>query len=162
MFLAASLSMGLALSVVGQSTNPKASGSPHSSPQPNQAPGKVSPEQKFVMDTVRMAVALPQPDPQDRLRVLSTAADVVSTIDRNMARGLWSEGVRIESDLIRIGQKPAVSMMASGQADCAVAENFVDSLQADAVARAEQSLIGAITSCPKQTMDSVSRKLDAA
>src|SRR5262249_49336586 len=100
--------------------------------------------------------------PQDRLRVLSAAADVISAFDRNMARGLWSEGVQIESDLIRLGEKPAVSMMASGQADCAVAENFVDNLQPDAVARAEQSLIGAITSCPKQTMDSVSRKLDAA
>jgi hypothetical protein len=162
MFFAASLSMGMVLSAVGQGTNPKVSGSPHSSPQPTQAPGRLSPEQKFVMDTVRMAVALPQPDAQDRLRVLSAAADVASTIDRNMARSLWSEGVQIESDLIRLGEKPTVSMMASGQADCTVAENFMDNLQPDAVARAEQSLIGAVTSCPKQTLDSVSRKLDAA
>src|SRR5262249_55226276 len=104
MLLAASLLMALALSAVGQGTNPKVSGSPHSSPQPTQARGKLSPEQKFVMDTVRMAVALPQPDPQDRLRVLSAAADVISPIDRNMARSLWSEGVQIESDLIRLGQ----------------------------------------------------------
>src|SRR5262249_1084094 len=55
-----------------------------------------------------------------------------------------------------------VSMMASGQADCAVAESFVNNLQPDAVAKAEQSLIGAVTSCSKQTLDSVSRKLDAA
>jgi hypothetical protein len=162
MFLAALVSMWLALSAVGQGTNPRVSGSPRSSPQPNQVPGKLSPEQKFVMDTVRMAVALPQPDSQDRLRVLSTAADVASTIDRNMARSLWGEGVQIESDLIRLGEKPAVSMMASGQADCAVSQNFVDNLQPDAVAKAEQSLIGAVTVCSKQTLDSVSRKLDAA
>jgi len=156
------LTPGLVSNPVSQTTNPRVSDSPHSRPESTKAQGKLTPEQRFVVDTVSMAVALPQPDPQDRLRVLSTAADVVSPVDRNMARSLWREGVQIESDLIRLGQRPAVSMMASGQADCATAQNFVDNLQADAVAQAEQSLIGAVTSCPKQTVDSVSRKLDAA
>jgi hypothetical protein len=53
-------------------------------------------------------------------------------------------------------------MMASGPADCAAAQSFVENLPANAVAEAEQSLIGAVTSCPKQTLDPVSRKLDAA
>jgi hypothetical protein len=123
---------------------------------------KLTPQQKFVIDTVRMAVALPQPDPQDRLRVLSTAADVVSPFDRKMARGLWREGVRIESELIQVGQTPAVSLMSSGQADCLSAESFVENLPESAVLQAEQSLIGAVTSCPKETLDPVSRKLDAA
>jgi hypothetical protein len=78
-----------------------------------------------------------------------------------MARGFWNEGARIESDLVRIGQTPAISMMSSGLADCAAALNFVENLPDSAVLRAEQSLIGAITTCPKQTLDPVSRKLDA-
>ena len=49
-------------------------------------PTKLTAQQKFVMDTVKMAVALPQPDPQDRLRVLSSAAFVVSPIDKRMAK----------------------------------------------------------------------------
>ena len=122
---------------------------------------KLTAEQKFVVDTVRMAVALPQSDPQDRLRVLSSAADVISPIDKKMARQFWKEGARIETDLVRVGQTPAVSMMSSGQVDCAAALNFVENLPDDAVLRAEQSLIGAVTSCQKQTLDPVSRKLDA-
>ena len=67
----------------------------------------------------------------------------------------------LKADLVRVGQTPAVSMMSSGLVDCAAALNFVENLPDSAVLRAEQSLIGAITSCPKQTMDPVSRKLDA-
>ena len=52
-------------------------------------------------------------------------------------------------------------MMSSGQVDCAAALNFVENLPDSAVLRAEQSLIGAVTTCPKQTLDPVSRKLDA-
>jgi hypothetical protein len=121
----------------------------------------LTPEQKFVIDTVKMAVALPESDPQDRLRVLSSAADVVSPIDKKMARQFWSEGARIESDLVRTGQTPAVSMMSNGQVDCTAALNFVENLPDGSVLHAEQSLIGAVTTCPKQTLDPVSRKLDA-
>jgi hypothetical protein len=126
------------------------------------APVKLTPQQKFAVDTVKMAVALPQPDPQDRLRVLSSAASVVSTIDKRMAKGLWREGVRIESELIRVGQKPAVSVLAAGQADCAAALSFVENLPERSALEAEQSLIGAVTTCPKQTLEPVSRKLDLA
>lgn len=123
---------------------------------------KLSPEQKFVLDTVNMAVALPQPDPQDRLRVLATAANVISPIDQKIAKLLWHEGVRIESELIQVGKTPAVSLMASGQADCEAAQSFVENLSENSVVAAEQSLIGAVTSCQTQTLDIVSRKLDAA
>jgi hypothetical protein len=123
---------------------------------------KLSPEQKFVVDTVKMAVALPQSDQQDRLRVLAAAAEVVSTIDRKMARGFWSEGTRIESELIRVGRMPAVSMMSSGQGDCASAREFVENLPDTSVLLAEQSLIGALANCSRLTLDPVSRKLDAA
>lgn len=155
----------LGLSLMGtaqQQSNPSLKRSARPQAGMQNAPTKLTPEQKFVMDTVRMAVALPEPDPQDRLRVLSAAADVVSPIDRKMARNFWHEGARIESELVRVGQTPAISMMSSGQVDCAAALSFVENLPNDAALRAEQSLIGAITSCPKQTLDPVSRKLDAA
>lgn len=160
--LAAVVVLGLSLAgAAQQQSNPslKRTAKPQASAPAR--PAKLTREQKFVIDTVRMAVALPESDPQDRLRVLSTAADVVSPIDKKMARGFWNEGARIETDLVRIGQTPAVSMMSSGLVDCAAALNFVENLPDSAVLRAEQSLIGAVTSCPKQTLDPVSRKLDA-
>jgi hypothetical protein len=158
--LAAVVVFGLSVAGTAQQNSAKNPVKPKAA-VPNPAV-KLTREQKFVIDTVRMAVALPEPDPQDRLRVLSTAADVVSPIDKKMAKNFWHEGARIETDLVRLGQTPAVSMMSSGQVDCAAAQDFVDNLPVAAVLRAEQSLIGAITACPKQTLDSVSRKLDAA
>jgi hypothetical protein len=161
--LVAAVVLGLSLTgTAQQQSNPslKRSAKPQAAAAPG-SPAKLTREQKFVIDTVKMAVALPESDPQDRLRVLSTAADVVLPIDKKMARGFWNEGARIESDLVRIGQTPAISMMSSGLVDCATALNFVENLPESAVLRAEQSLIGAVTSCPKQTLDPVSRKLDA-
>ena len=160
--LAAVVVLGLSLAgTAQQQSNPSLKRSAKPQAAAPASPAKLTREQKFVIDTVRMAVALPESDPQDRLRVLSTAADVVSPIDKKMARGFWNEGARIETDLVRIGQTPAISMMSSGLVDCAAALNFVENLPDNAVLRAEQSLIGAITSCPKQTLDPVSRKLDA-
>ena len=161
--LAAVVVFGLSLmGTAQQQSNPSLKRSARPQAGVQNAPAKLTPEQKFVMDTVRMAVALPEPDPQDRLRVLSAAADVVSPIDKKMAKNFWHEGARIESELVRLGQTPAISMMSGGQVDCAAALSFVENLPNDAALRAEQSLIGAITSCPKQTLDPVSRKLDAA
>jgi hypothetical protein len=160
--LAAVVVLGLFLTgTAQQNNNPSLKRSAKPQTTTSSKPAKLTREQKFVIDTVKMAVALPESDPQDRLRVLSTAADVVLPIDKKMARGLWDEGARIESDLVRIGQTPAVSMMSSGLVDCTAALNFVENLPDNAVLRAEQSLIGAVTSCPKQTLDPVSRKLDA-
>ena len=125
--------------------------------------GKLAPGQKFVIDTVKMSVALPESDQQDRLRVISTAADVVSPIDKKMAKNFWSEGAQIET-VTWCGwvKRPAISMMSSGQVDCAAALSFVENVPDGAVLQAEQSLIVArLPSCPKQTLDAVSRKLDA-
>lgn len=154
-------SLGYGLSGIAQQSAPPKLATNKPTPAPAQ-PKQLTPEQKFVVDTVKMAVALPQSDQQDRLRVLSTAADVISPIDKKMARSFWSEGVHIESDLVRLGEKPAISMMANGQADCAAVQNFVENLPDNAALRAEQSLIGAVTACPQQALDPVSRKLDAA
>lgn len=160
--LAAVVVLGLSLTgTAQQQNNPSLKRSAKPQASAPSSPAKLTREQKFVIDTVRMAVALPESDPQDRLRVLSTAADVALPIDKKMARGFWNEGARIESDLVRTGQTPAVSMMSSGLVDCTAALNFVENLPDSAVLRAEQSLIGAVTSCQKQTLDPVSRKLDA-
>ena len=159
--LAAVVVLGLSLTGTAQQQNNPSLKSPAKPQAVPATPAKLTQEQKFVIDTVKMAVALPESDPQDRLRVLSTAADVVLPIDKKMARGFWNEGARIESDLVRTGQTPAVSMMSSGLVDCTSALNFVENLPDSSVLHAEQSLIGAITSCPRQTLDPVSRKLDA-
>jgi len=117
---------------------------------------------KFVLDVVQSAVALPQPDPQDRLRVLNSAASVIGPIDHKMALQFAKEGTRLEAELISAGQTPAVSMMATGDVDCASAAQFAETIPASAVLQAEQSLIGAITSCPKEALIPAQRKLETA
>lgn len=120
---------------------------------------KVAAKQKFVLDVVRSAVALPQPDQQDRLRVLATAASVAMPIDRNLSKQFAKEGARIESELIARGEQPSVSMLAQGQFDCASAVQFVESIPTEAVSKAEQSLIGVISNCQKTGIEPAKRKL---
>ena len=117
--------------------------------------------EKFVEDVVHSAVALPQPDPQDRLRVLYAAANVISPIDNKLAAQFAKEGTRIETELVVEGEKPAVSMLAGGHVDCASAVTFVQTIPPSAVLDAEQSLLGAITMCPKQVQEPAKRKLQA-
>src|SRR5690242_12789640 len=66
----------------------------------------LSAQQKFVLDVVQTAVALPQGDPQDRLRVLTSAANVVSTVRPDLAKKFAAEGMRIEQELISAGERP--------------------------------------------------------
>jgi len=117
--------------------------------------------QKFVLDVVHSAVSLPQTDPQDRLRVLYAAANVVAPIDNKMAQQLARDGIAIESKLVAEGQTPAVSMLAGGHVDCASAATFVETVPPSAVLDAEQSLLGAIATCPKQVNAAAKRKLEA-
>ena len=119
-------------------------------------------KKKFVLDVVRMAVALPQPDPQDRLRVLNSAAGVAAPLAPQLARSFAREGARLEADLIASGQTPAVSLLSSGQVDCATAVSFIESIPAAAVQRAEQSILGAMTLCSKQTLEPTRQKLETA
>jgi hypothetical protein len=123
---------------------------------------KKATREKFVLDVVQSAVALPQPDPQDRLRVLNTAADVISPINNKLAQQFKKEGTQIEAELISSGQTPAVSMLATGNVECATAAQFAERIPPTAVVQAEQSLIGALTSCPKQALTPVQRKLETA
>jgi hypothetical protein len=117
---------------------------------------------KFVLDVVHSAVELPQSDPQDRLRVLYAAANVVAPIDQKLTQQFAREGTSIETKLVAEGQKPAVSMLAGGHVDCASAVTFVQALPPAAVLDAEQSLLGAITNCPKQVNAATEAKLEAA
>src|SRR6266446_2678654 len=87
---------------------------------------KIQARKLFVLNVVKSAVALPQPDPQDRLRVLNSAASVVATVQPETAKSLAKEGARIESDIIASGSQPAVSIISSGQVDCATMADFMD------------------------------------
>lgn len=152
----------LALPSIAQTAAPKANtvqASPASASTPASVPAG---RKKFVFDVVQSAVALPEPDPQDRLRVLNTATSVIAPIDHKMAQRFAREGTRIEAELITSGQTPAVSMLATGEVDCASAAQFAESIPATAVVQAEQSLISAITSCPKVALAPAQRKLETA
>lgn len=126
------------------------------------ASSKEQSRQKFVLDVVHSAVGLPQSDPQDRLRVLYAATNVVAPIDQKLAQLLAREGTSLETKLVAEGQKPAVSMLATGHVDCASAAAFVQALPPAAVLDAEQSLLGAITNCPKQVDPVAMTKVEAA
>jgi len=116
----------------------------------------------FVLNVVKTAVALPQPDPQDRLRVLNSAASVVAPVQPETAKSLAKEGARLESDIIAGGNQPAVSILSSGQVDCATMADFVDRLAPVSLAMAEDSLVAAITTCPKETADAARLKVETA
>jgi hypothetical protein len=125
------------------------------------ASSKRAARQSFVRNVVQSAVALPQPDPQDRLRVLAAAANVISPIDAKLAKQFAQQGARLETELVSSGQKPSVSLIAAGRADCATAVDFVQTIPAAAVLDAEPSLVGAITNCPAQVRESATGKVEA-
>lgn len=151
------LSLVVAVSLAAGQANPGPRGSQQAPADP-----RLPAKKQFVLDVVRAAVALPQPDPQDRLRVLNSAANVVGPIDRKLAKSFAAEGARIEAELIGVGETPAVSMLATGEVDCASAVNFVETIPPAAVERAEQSLLGALSTCPKQTLEPIRQKTEAA
>ncbi len=125
------------------------------------ASSKLSTQQKFVLDVVQTAVALPEGDQQDRLRVLTSAANVVGTVRPALAKQFAKEGMRIEQELISSGVTPAVSIIEAGHVDCAEAQSFVENVPVEKVGVAEQSLIAAQSLCPKQATEPVRRKVEA-
>ncbi|MBV9670409.1 MAG: hypothetical protein JOZ43_05585 [Acidobacteriales bacterium] len=130
-------------------------------PQPKTAPQrKMTPQQQFALDTVRNAVARPVQDPQERLRVLSTAVSVANALSRPLAAKFANEGVKLEQQLINSGTEPAASMMQTGFVTCANATEFVDQLAPTKVMLAEQSLIGAVMTCPAAAQ-ATQAKIDA-
>jgi hypothetical protein len=155
----------LALTAVnGQTRPPKPSKQPpttRQAPEPAASP-QTARGKSFVQDVVRMAVALPQGDQQDRLRVLNSAISVLTTSDKKAVAPLAREAVRIESELIAVGQEPVVSVLANGYSDCKSAAEFVQGIYPQNLAAAEQSVIGALTHCPKETLPLVQSRIDTA
>ncbi|MGI9101950.1 MAG: hypothetical protein ACR2IF_05855 [Terriglobales bacterium] len=116
---------------------------------------------KFVLETIQSAVALPQADPQDHLRVLTSAARLASSVSPALARSLARQGAEIETQLVASGQRPAVSVLETGLVDCATATRFVESIPPEALANAEQALIGVSGKC-SGAVPAIQRKLDDA
>src|SRR5580765_2240617 len=92
--------LAVAFSAVAQT---KARSSKVPAKAPRSAALKQQAKKQFVLNVVKSAVALPQPDPQDRLRVLSSAASVVAPVHPLTAKSLAKEGARLESDIIASG-----------------------------------------------------------
>jgi hypothetical protein len=103
---------------------------------------------RFAYDVVRAAVALPQTEPQDRLRVLAAAASVISPIRPAMAKTYSREGLRVEQELIQRGDQPSTSMLSSGPVDCKAVQSLVEAIPAQRVDAAETTLVAAISVCP--------------
>lgn len=108
----------------------------------------LSPHQQFAYDVVRSAVALPQSNLQDRLRVLASAATVIAPIRPSLAKAYSREGLRVERDLIQRGEQPSTSMLNAGPVDCKAVQSMVESIPAQRVDAAEPSLVAAIGVCP--------------
>lgn len=125
-------------------------------PQPGSA------RQKFVLDVVRTAVSLPQADPQDRLRVLHSAISVAAPLSRQLARQYAREGAKLEAGLVANGEKPAVSILSLGTAPCDVTAQYVEMVPAAGVVNAEDSLVAAVTLCPKESLDGARMKAQTA
>lgn len=120
------------------------------------------PSKTFALNVLQTAVSMPQPSPQDRLRVLSSAVTVASSLAPKQAKQWASEGVGIEAQLISAGEQPATSMLATGQADCIAAAEFVNKVYPANVAKAEQSLIGALSHCKAKTKELIKTRIDSA
>lgn len=151
-----------AKAAAGKSVRQNASASAQRPGQNGAQPRPHTPQQRFVVDVVRSAVALPQADPQDRLRVLTAAANVAGPVSPQIARQYTREGARIEAELIAAGQVPNVSILSAGYFDCSGAAAFIDQVPASGVAQAEQSLINLMSSCSRQAKEGVRRKVEAA
>ncbi|MEO8727668.1 MAG: hypothetical protein ABI383_16265, partial [Acidobacteriaceae bacterium] len=121
---------------------------------------KLGPQQQFALDVVESAVARNIADPQDRLRVLETAVNVLLPLDPKLAKQYAAEGVRLEGQMIGSGQTPSASLMETGQVDCKTATEFVDQLPPQRVMQAEQSIIGAANICP-EAATAAQAKMDA-
>jgi hypothetical protein len=130
----------------GGRANAVPNGSKVSAPDPTTKP--LDARQRFVYDVVRAAVALPQSEPQDRLRVLAAAASVITPIRPKLAKGYSNEGLRVEQELIQRGDQPATSMLNAGPVDCKAVQRLVESIPAQRVDAAEPTLVGAIAACP--------------
>src|SRR5207245_7815826 len=99
------------------------------------------------LDVVHSAVAIPQPNSQDRLRVLVTASNVALPLEPKFAKQLSTEGLRLEQELIQQGETPSASMLDTGAIDCRAVQSLVENIPPARVVPAEQTLIAATSHC---------------
>lgn len=126
------------------------------------APQQLAQRSKFALNVLQSAVALPQNDPQDRLRVLVSAAQLANSLSPKLKTSLAREGIDLESRLIGSGQLPQASMVESGIVDCTAVGGLVDALRPEAMASADRTISAAVRSCPKQSLEPIERKLSDA
>jgi hypothetical protein len=126
------------------------------------APEQLAQRSKFALNVLQTAVALPQNDPQDRLRVLVSAAQLANSLSPKLRTSLAREGIELESRLIGSGQQPRASMVESGIVDCTAVAGLVDALRPEAMASADRTISAAVRACPKQSLEPVERKLSDA
>jgi hypothetical protein len=126
------------------------------------APKQVAQRSKFVLNVLNSAVALPQNDPQDRLRVLVSAARLANTVAPKMKKSLAREGMDVEARLIASGQQPQVSMVESGLVDCTAISGLIDAVRPEAMLAADRTITSAVTACPRQALTPIEQKLSDA
>lgn len=120
-------------------------------------------QKKLVLDLVNSAVAVRPSDPQDRLRILISAATTVRSVSPELASKLADEGVQLEGQMIRTGVKPEQSMFDTGLATCKFSAELLQSVPPQLVFSAEQQIIGLITTCrDSRTLSAAQQKLQAA
>jgi len=115
---------------------------------------------KFAYDAVQSAVALPQGELQDRLRVLAGAAAVMTPLRAALAKQYSREGLRVEQELIQRGEQPVTSMLSAGAVDCKAVQQLVESITPGRVDAAEPTLVAALGACPATKL-SARRLIDA-
>lgn len=127
------------------------------------APEQFAQRSKFAANVLQSAVALPQNDTQDRLRVLVSAARLANSLGNvQLKKSLAREGIDLESRLISSGQQPPVSMVETGIVDCNAVSGLAEAVRPEALASADRTISAAVSACPKQTLETVERKLSDA
>ncbi|MGH9521295.1 MAG: hypothetical protein ACRD3E_02045, partial [Terriglobales bacterium] len=117
---------------------------------------------KFALNVLDAAVALPQNDPQDRLRVLVSAARLANDVSPATKKALVREGTQIEARLIAAGEKPLASMVETGMVDCASIAGLVDAMRPESLSAADATISAAVSQCPRQALGPVERMLGEA
>jgi hypothetical protein len=145
-----------------KAAKPKTDARPPANEPTNKPASKEEVRKQFALDVLKNAVALPVPDPQDRLRVLSSAVDIARPLAPALAKQYVAEGARLEAELIARGEKPETSVLGSAEVDCSVAAQFVDNVAPANVFEAEDSLLEAFSSCPQQTREPGRSKVEGA
>lgn len=129
---------------------------------PAAPPQHLAQRKAFALNVLQAALAIPQNDPQDRLRVLVAAARLANSVSPAWKKKLAREGIALEASLIGSGQQPQVSMVEAGIVDCPAVAELVEAVRPEAMIQADRTVAAALTSCPKQTLETAERKISDA